>query len=178
MIIQGLLFCSSEAFYSFAHERLNSLVREVVIHISRRSLRGCLRFRRGEDLVFSFPRLWSRRSDGSVCTSFRRCNRAVCASLAFLCLLSGTWGKSAPALTNFAAGSRGRCSLGCAINQNRRLLALKAIDWSGTSRHSCSSYNRPASAFCSGSRASRHTRRNGRNVYVSYWYTQRRIDQC
>ena len=56
MIIRSLLFCSSEAFYSFAHGRLNSQVREAVIHIIRRSLRDCLRSRHAEGLAFSFPR--------------------------------------------------------------------------------------------------------------------------
>ena len=174
MIIRGLLFCSSEAFYSFVHERLSSPAREAGIRTIRRSLSGCRSHRRAEGLAFSFPRQWSRRSHESVCRSFHKYNIAVCAALAFLSLRQGTWGKLAPALADFAAGSRGRRSLGDAINQNLRLLAPKAADWIGTSRHSCSSYNRPASAFCSGSRGSQRIRRNGRNAYGSCWCIQRR----
>ena len=56
MIIRSLLFCSSEAFYSFAHESPSSLMLEAGIRIIRRSLRDCLRSRHAEGLAFSFPR--------------------------------------------------------------------------------------------------------------------------
>ena len=150
---------------------------EAAIRTIRRSRRGRLRRRHAECLAFSFLRRWSRRSGGPIRRSFRKYNTAVCAEPAFLSLRPGISGRMERASADSAAGSRGRRSLGGAITQSRRRRATKAADWSGTSRHSYSSYNRPASAFCNGSRGSPRIRRNGRNAYESYWCIQRRTDR-
>ena len=158
------LFCSSEAFYSFSHERLNSQAHEAGIRTIRRSLSGCHHRRHAERWAFSFPRPWSRMSDLSIRRSFRRYNRAVYAAHAPPSLRPRTADKTARAWIDSAAGNRGRRSFGCAINRNRRFLVPRAACRNGISRRSCNSCNRRCSNDGSGSLSRLACRRNSYNI--------------